>query len=352
MAKPRIIIADTDTNYIIPLQFKFIKEFFEKIELEIITDKEYFQNFFRNPQKAEVLIISDELYHSDLEKHDIHNVFIMMEEYEEGDTEELNIIRLSKYTSVGEIFNSIVGKSAEVLNVNTNKKQETQIVLVTSANGGAGKTTVAMGISACLAKNYKKVLYVNASRLQSFQYMFENKANISSNEVYIKLASGGKFVYSEIKHLIRNEVFSYIPAFKAALMSVGLEYSIFEKIILSAKESKEYEVIVVDAESTFDENKIKLLDISDKAIIVTGQDIASVEATNVFVDNINSVNTDKYIFVCNNFNKDGDNALILPNVNKKFSVNDYVEHINTHKKSKIDVLSNNNGIQKIAFLIL
>ena len=40
MAKPRIIIADTDINYIIPLQLKFVEDFFEKIDLEIISDKE------------------------------------------------------------------------------------------------------------------------------------------------------------------------------------------------------------------------------------------------------------------------------------------------------------------------
>ena len=32
MSRPRIIIADTDVNYIQSLQLKFIEEFFEKIE--------------------------------------------------------------------------------------------------------------------------------------------------------------------------------------------------------------------------------------------------------------------------------------------------------------------------------
>ena len=31
MAKPRIIIADSDTNYVIPLQLKFAEDFFEKV---------------------------------------------------------------------------------------------------------------------------------------------------------------------------------------------------------------------------------------------------------------------------------------------------------------------------------
>ena len=39
MAKPRIIIADTDISYIIPLQLKFAEDFFEKIDLEIKVRK-------------------------------------------------------------------------------------------------------------------------------------------------------------------------------------------------------------------------------------------------------------------------------------------------------------------------
>lgn len=47
MKRPRIIIADTDSNYIVPLQLKFAEEFFDKVDLEIITDPAYFSELFR-----------------------------------------------------------------------------------------------------------------------------------------------------------------------------------------------------------------------------------------------------------------------------------------------------------------
>ena len=59
MAKPRIVIVDSDINYIIPLQMKFVDEFFEKIDLEIITDPIYFNDLFSTPQKIDILIISE-----------------------------------------------------------------------------------------------------------------------------------------------------------------------------------------------------------------------------------------------------------------------------------------------------
>ena len=210
MAKPRVIIADEDTNYIIPLQFKFVSDFFDKIELEIITNREYFEKFFSRPQNAEILIVSDELYDSSLQRHNIANVFVMMEQYDEGDTGDLNVNRLFKYTSIKEIFNEIVGKSDGALNIAAVEKKETQIILVTSAAGGVGKTTVAMGIAACLAQNYKRVLYINASRLQDFQFMLDNNSIITSTDIYALLLNSSEDIYKEIKHVIRKEIFSYI----------------------------------------------------------------------------------------------------------------------------------------------
>ena len=61
MAKARIIIADTDESYIQSIQLKFVEEFFEKIDLEIITDKEYFERLFWVPQRGEILIVSEDL---------------------------------------------------------------------------------------------------------------------------------------------------------------------------------------------------------------------------------------------------------------------------------------------------
>ena len=239
MAKPRIIIADTDSSYIIPLQLRFVEEFFEKIDLEIITNKDYFEMTFASPQKAEIVIVSEDLYDSSLQKHNIGKIFMMMEQYEEEQTDALNINRIFKYTSIKEIFNEIIGKSSSVLSVDLGKKKEPQIVVVYSAVGGVGKTTVALGMAACLTQNYKKVLYINASWLQSFQRMLGNKTVISSSDLYVKLSKPSDSLYEDIKHVLRKELFTYLPPFKAALMSLGLKYSIFESIAISAKKSND-----------------------------------------------------------------------------------------------------------------
>lgn len=352
MAKPRIIIADTDISYIIPLQLKFVEDFFEKIDLEIITEEEYFDTLFSTPQAADILIVSEELYNQTMQRHNISHIFVMNEQYEEDQTADLNVNHIFKYTSIKEIFNEITGKSADVLKLDKTSKQETQVVLFYSASGGTGKTTAAMGVSASLTKNYKRVLYINAARLQVFQHMLENHSAITASDVYAKLSSAGENIYSDIKHVIRKELFSYLPPFKAALMSLGMNYSIFEKIVSSAKKSGDYDFIVVDADVTFDEDKATLINLADKVVIVMNQNIASVLATNILVSNINGASTDKYVFVCNDFDKEKDNALISPNVALKFSVSDYIDHFRHYVNMKPDDLSKESSIQKVAFLII
>lgn len=126
------------------------------MQLEIITDQEYFERLFMTPQSADILIVSEDLYDMSLQKHNIKNIFVMTEQHEEDQTEELNITKIFKYSSIKGIFNEILGQSAKDLKLAEEARTEPQIVVVTSAAGGVGKTTVAMGMCACLSQNYKR----------------------------------------------------------------------------------------------------------------------------------------------------------------------------------------------------
>ncbi len=353
MGKPRIIIADTDISYVIPIQLKFITEFFEKIDLEIITDQSYYDKLFSGPQNADVLIVSEELYDLSLQRHNINHIFLMKEEYEDSQTSDLKVTYLAKYASIKEIFNTILGKSADVFSkIKTSEDAETKVLLFYSEAGGAGKTTLAMGVSACLAKSYKKVLYINASSLQVFQHLISNRAPISAPDVYAQFTARSPLEYDKFKHVIRKELFCYIPPFKAALMSLDIDYTIYGRIIGAVKKSGEYDYIVVDTDSGFDDGKVSLFNIADKTVVVIQQNLASIVATNLLFANINGVNSEKYLVICNNFDKERDNALIASNVSLKFSVDDYVEHFDHYDQMCANDLAAEKSMQRISFVII
>lgn len=352
MARPRIIIADIDHGYIVPLQQKFVEEYFGKIDLEIVTEKNFFEQLFSVSQKADMLIVSEELFTTELIRHSIGNVFIMTEQFSDTLSVEPNIHHIYKYTSIKEIFNVISSKGAVSLNVSAKHHKEPEIITVYSAAGGVGKTTVSLGICASLSENYKKVLYINAARLQAFQTLLSNPSPIGAADIYAKLSIGKENIYPDIKHAVRNEGFSYLPPLRASLMSLGIDYSIYEKIAVSAQKSGDYDYIVIDADAVFDEDKARFIDISNKVIIVTRQNKASVCATQNLVSNINGISNDKFVFVCNDFDEESPNELITPDVINTFNVADYVGHLSDYDQLKASDLANDNEIQKVAFLIL
>ena len=347
MSRPRIIIADTDANYIIPLQAKFAESYFDRIDLEIITDRAYFEDFFGSPRHAEVMIVSEELYSSALQRHDISHIFIMTER-QGARASEPNADVIFKYTSIKDIFTEITAKSSDVLRADGAKGRSAQIVAVYSACGGMGKTTLALGISAALAKNYQRVMYINAAHLQSFGHLLEDSSPISESSAYARLCAQSDDMYRALKGVMRSEGFTYLPPFCAAAASLGVKYSAFEKLALCAKNSGEQDFIIVDAESAFDGDKIRLLDIADRVIVLTDKSERSVRATDMLVSNVSGTDTDKFIFVCNESKADCTDAANP----RGFEIGDTVGYIEGCDKMSAAQLADERDIMKVSLLII
>ncbi len=351
MKKPRVIVADTDWNYILSIQNRFITMFADRIQLEIITEKIYFDELFSSPQHVDILLVSDRLYNASLKKHDIRKLLILAEKYEVGQTDELDIHKLYKYTNIQEIFREIVGKCREILYTEENKNKTTQIILVTSAVGGTGKTSVALGLCRCLERNYKHTLYVNAERLHTFQWFMENQEPLRDARVYARMANPTQNIYYDIKDIIRKEEFSYLPPFKASLMSLAIPYQIFGDLVKSVCRTKEYDYIIIDTDCTFDAEKARLMDLADKVIFLTEQAEHAAQATNSYVMNMNRSSSEKYLFVCNKFRKEEKNALLFSNLMLKFAVSEYIEYIFSQEQLRYGLPFQTLGLQRLMFLI-
>mgnify|MGYP001054681070 CR=1 FL=1 len=360
MSRARVIVADADINYIMPFQLKFAEDFSEKIDLEVVTEETFFREMFLKPQKADILLVSDSWYDPSLRRHDISHIFVLTEQPGSDDEngehgekkEEPGLHYLFKYTSIRGIFNAILSRSSECLTGIPAVRKETQLIVVCSGCGGTGKTTVALGLSACLDANYRRTFYLNAARLQIFQHMLQNRSPVSEREVYMRLNDAADLSYDDIRHVVRREGFSYLPGFRASLMSLGMSFRVYGKIISAVRRSKEYDCIVVDTDVIFDEEKAALIDRADKVIVVTGQNRASVYATDMLLKNLSGINGEKYIFVCNDFRKNQRNTLNSPEEPAGFTVSEYIDHLNDYDSMTCGDLAALPGIQKIAFLVL
>lgn len=349
MAKQVIILADTDEKFIASLELKFVEELEDNTELEIITETDYYNEYFLSPKSASVIVVSEDLYTPELKKHNIGKIFVLSESLDEGGTEDLEIEKIFKYSSPKEIYKQVSAQS----NIDTNDKteKETIVTLVYSACGGVGKSTVALGVSEALAKSFNRVLYINAQRINSFQHMLMNQATVPNSAIsdFTDLSPN---LYGRISHIIRNEKFDYLPPFSMAIASLGLDFSVYLEIIKSAKASKKYDVIVVDTDITFDKEKADLITLVDKVIVVLEQSRSSVFSTNVLLKNISCNDSAKYFFVCNKFDDKKSNSLMSGNYEHKFIVNEYIKNFDDYDSMTLSDIANQPDIQKVSYLII
>lgn len=349
MEKPRIVIIDDDFSYVIPLQSKFIYEFMDNVELEVITERDCMQSFFEGLQKIDILIIDQKLYFDEISKHQIKHIFVLGED--EKELKKSNqIYTFYKYTNVTEVFLKIVGVGNLKIPIKTDTRKS-QIVLITSASGGTGKTTIALGMARALSDMYQRVLYIEASHLQTFQYFMDNKEPIESSIIYKKLTKIEKQNYANVRGELRTEHFTYMPPIKAPIMSFGINYNVFGAIAKAARESGEYDFVILDTDSIFDETKAAMMNMADKVMIVTEPNSKSIYSTNKLVQSINNSDAEKYCYICNKY-KDEDVPQYKLQSKMFYKVDDYVNYFEEYDNMNCEKFGLQESIRKLAFLLL
>ncbi|MBQ2943219.1 MAG: AAA family ATPase [Ruminococcus sp.] len=347
MNKPYVLLADLDANYLVPLEDKLTEELYDQIELEIITDKHYFDTFFSTPRKVDTLIVSADLFSQDLLRHNVTDFFILTETSDDIRSSD-NITRIFKYSSTKEIYNQILYKNKEILSVQFSHK-ETQVIVVTSAIGGSGKTTVSLALSDSLARSHKRVLYVNTDVIQGFSFYLQNKSTLP-NEIVNVFNGNEELLYSDIVPYLRNEDFTYLPPLSRSVFSLGLDSNVYNRIINAAKAAKAFDYIIVDSDMCFDDAKTKMINDADKVIITVLQDAYSTHKTECFLRSVDCRNNEKFIFVCNKFRRDLDNDYMMSEVGRKCIITEYIDDVPLHKIHSLDSFTELLGIRNLAYI--
>lgn len=351
MSLIRIVIAETDEQYILPLERKFIEEFKDKAEINIITDIDYLHTFFSKPQNISLLVINENLYESSFHKQNIQNVFLLTEnESDDNLTSDLDINRIYKYTSIKKIFNNIINNmTAADVDKSTQKKQ-TQILMVYSPVGGSGKTTISAGIASSLAKAYKKVLLLGTDSIQGYSCYMENPRYLDpSVQKMIKNESSNLF--PAINPYITSQSCDFFPVI-TNLCSLNLSATNYAYLLKSIVEAEIYDYIVIDTSTEFTDNISKLMGISSNIIIVLEQDKHSAFKFNRLLNIIDCSDTNKFLFICNKYQSDKENMLVNDGIINKFNISEYINFENEipllPQKDMADVKS----FQKIAYMFL
>ena len=224
------------------------------------------------------------------------------------------------------------------------------MLLVYSPIGGSGKTSVALGLSRCLADENKRVLYLNLEQINTFQIWMNNQAYLADSG-YSDFRNGSKEIFTRIRHQIRNEGFDYLPPFKASLSALGIELDVFMQLIQNVKEMKNYDFIIIDTDAAFSESKAELMKLANRVFLLTMQDQVSVFKMDVFLNNVNCNDPEKYMFICSRYNQDQKNYL-KDEKKKNYTVGAYIYEAQSHRLNSCENISKIGGLRDLAFILL
>ena len=297
MKTRRIIMADPELYYILKLQIKFLKEIQDAYEIDVITDREYFEDCFSSPQNAECLIISENWASSGLSKHNIDHIVVLTSGSDTESDTALSRTRIPKYTSTDEIYIQVRNLLGSELATGKIPNKEGSVILFHSASGGTGKTVLSLGLAEYLSQKYYRVLYVNTQSAQSFQYYLEDKTPISTNTA-IALLDPDNNVYKLLREQFREERFCYLPPFAMPMFSYGIQSKIYTQLIKRAKESNAFDYIIVDTGSELDQETAEEIAIADKVVMVLMQGAEYRFALKEMLRKLN-IKNDKLIRLCN-----------------------------------------------------
>lgn len=332
-------MVDTDTEYLAALEVRMLETFGEGIEFEVIDDPRYLEEYLSRTPHMDVLVISESLCDQRVLQCDVGCLYRLTEEDNFlGDGS--NISNIFKYANFQKVFSEIEFGVKQLVRTSVGEAQKTKTILVYSAIGGAGKTTVALGLCESLRAIHKKVLFIDAENIQDFPYYLRGKNYLPTTTLNERFTEDE--LYNALRPHIKNEGFDYLPPLKAAASALDISLDIYRRAVEAFRRRVQYDYIVIDTDSLFDDNKDALIQMAEKVVLITNPGEAARYKMDLFLQNLSVPDDEKYLTICNKAVRTG-SEMNSPKYDYCVSLMDGAV--------KMSQLIGNEEIEKIAYLL-
>lgn len=223
-----------------------------------------------------------------------------------------------------------------------------RLLMVYSAAGGVGKTTVALALSRILAASGNRVLYICTSPYQTFGRLLGCEDMVEDE----RIVEAGEF--RKVRQYIRKEGFEFLQEIKRTSISAyaGITSRTYVDIIKEATVSDRYDIVIVDADSTIDDLSKWMIEKCDQLLVVTKQDERTFEATQLFADLISVIAANKTIYVCNDYQDTEIDATADSGVFGGLEITARIEHFRNYDRLSVNDLAEAASLKKLAGRII
>jgi len=154
------------------------------------------------------------------------------------------------------------------------------IVAVFSANGGAGKTTVAAGLCIQTVWTGKSAFYLNLEFMPSTGLFFSGEQEQNLSHVLYALKTGKKDTAFCCETAISVDSWSGVHFYKAPDSLLDLKEDVAEelrRLIRALAETGRYDRICIDLSSNLDNNCLTVLELCDEIMLVSSEEAVALE---------------------------------------------------------------------------
>ena len=348
--KPVVFLIDQDEEYAEFLEAKLIEKYGGQLDLRTITDREYFLRLFSNQQRAAAALVGEGMYSSSLRQHQIDRIVVLggqQSSQEDRQRQEPGVVWVNRFSNPANILNeALYGLRMEPAGRTGERAGMAQVVAVTSAIGGSGKTSVALALAGALAHNHRRVLYLCTEEIQSFGYHLPGSSFLSLDACRM-LAKNTSGAYQQLRRHLRGSPFACVPPLPCSPGMMQITPDVYLRLVREARMSGDFDVIVLDPGTGCDGGRAALLQESDQVFVLVLQDGLSAAKTDAMLRNMDA-SSDKYSFVCNRYDPEsGESA--FRNASEPYSVGTYLKNI---PEMSLKALEQDEGLAELAYMLL
>ncbi len=349
MSEYTIVLADKDDEFLATLELRLQERFGDKVHIQTYSDPEHFHLFFLQPRIVDMLIVSDEWYSADLERHTIHTLIRLAEtQGMEDEPTDVGLV-LYKYAGMKEIFHEL--SICMSTRLDGNAEQAGKMVCVYSACGGAGTTTVALGLASALARAQKTVLYLGTESLQSAPLPLSEQKALLDSRFANAMLSQDEALPELVAEAREHCGFDFLPSFDHSIATYGLTLKHFELLAERLRDSNSYQYIIIDCSSEFTAEKSMLISKCDHTLVVTEQSLAACQKTKALLRDINVHASERFFFVCNKF-RPGRKNFLKDTLLGKVSIQEYIPLYQSDNWPSLEDLASCDSFSKMAGWIM
>ncbi len=260
-----IQIISTDTEYINKILGRLISDIREDVNIEVVTDKKFYESFSQKPHPVDVLFIDENLSAAFLQTTTARNIYVISEKHDAN--------AVSKFDGAAGILR-ILGDDV-LKSVNHSKGHECTVVNVVSPCGGCGKTTASIGIACRLSQMNRKVLYIDAEYVQNF---YEVMPDSCKKEVYSdeQLAAAMINMTTNSFELVCNNLVhglvDYVPPFGKHLASYHLTPAKLVELAEIFANKNLYDYVIVEHGTGLTREEIDSIFKGQRLVIIANKD--------------------------------------------------------------------------------